>query len=248
MFIWAGSLGVLASVIAAQRLPPPPLRAGLHRQRANALTQRNRQRPSVFAIVRDRERRLRRSAVAERRGDVCVAEIVAFEEQLSFPALHLRVALHPLALGQFIPSPPISGFHFGPLFVHFYGLMYVVGIALAIYIARRRLAVSGGNPDLVYDVACWGVPVGLIGARIYFDITTRSTSCRSLASPGSSAMSARQAISGGGRWLSGTVGKRPGAGSRSARWSALGGSGARAGMWACSQTPPPRRCWSPRRF
>jgi prolipoprotein diacylglyceryl transferase len=82
------------------------------------------------------------------------------------------VALHPLALGQFIPSPPISGFHFGPLFVHFYGLMYVVGIALAIYIARRRLAVSGGNPDLVYDVACWGVPVGLIGARIYFDITT----------------------------------------------------------------------------
>jgi phosphatidylglycerol---prolipoprotein diacylglyceryl transferase len=82
------------------------------------------------------------------------------------------VALHPLALGQFIPSPPVSGFHIGPLFVHFYGLMYIVGIALAIYIARRRLAASGGDPGLVYDVAFWGVPAGLIGARIYFDITT----------------------------------------------------------------------------
>ncbi len=82
------------------------------------------------------------------------------------------MAWHPLALGQFIPSPPISGFHIGPLFVHFYGLLYVVAIALAIYITRRRLAVAGGNPDLVYDVAYWGIPAGLIGARIYFDITT----------------------------------------------------------------------------
>jgi prolipoprotein diacylglyceryl transferase len=75
-------------------------------------------------------------------------------------------------MGQFIPSPPISGLHIGPLFVHFYGLLYVVGIALAIYITRRRLAAAGGNPGLVYDVAYWGVPAGLIGARIYFDITT----------------------------------------------------------------------------
>ncbi len=82
------------------------------------------------------------------------------------------MAWRQFALGQFIPSPPISGFHVGPLFVHFYGLLYVVGIALAIYITRRRLAMAGGNPDLVYDVAYWGIPAGLIGARIYFDITT----------------------------------------------------------------------------
>jgi prolipoprotein diacylglyceryl transferase len=77
-----------------------------------------------------------------------------------------------LALGQYIPSPPVSGFHIGPAFIHFYGLMYVVGIALAIYITRRRLAAAGGDPALVYDVATWGVPAGIIGARIYFDITT----------------------------------------------------------------------------
>jgi prolipoprotein diacylglyceryl transferase len=72
----------------------------------------------------------------------------------------------------FIPSPSVNGFHLGPLFVHVYGLMYVVGIALAIYITRRRWAAAGGNPDLVWDVALWAVPAGIIGARIYFDITT----------------------------------------------------------------------------
>ena len=72
----------------------------------------------------------------------------------------------------FIPSPPIDGFHIGPLFIHFYGLMYVIGITLAIIITRRRWAAAGGNPDLVGDVALWAVPAGIIGGRIYFDITT----------------------------------------------------------------------------
>lgn len=72
----------------------------------------------------------------------------------------------------FIPSPPVSGVHLGPLFIHFYGLMYVVGITLAIVITRRRWAAAGGDPALVYDVALWAVPAGIIGGRIYFDITT----------------------------------------------------------------------------
>jgi prolipoprotein diacylglyceryl transferase len=72
----------------------------------------------------------------------------------------------------FIPSPPISGFHIGPLFFHFYGLMYVIGIVLAVYITRRRWAAAGGDPDLVNRITYWAVPAGLIGARIYFDITT----------------------------------------------------------------------------
>ena len=38
---------------------------------------------------------------------------------------------HGLPLG-FIPSPSVSGFHLGTAFIHFYGLMYVVGITLAI--------------------------------------------------------------------------------------------------------------------
>jgi prolipoprotein diacylglyceryl transferase len=71
-----------------------------------------------------------------------------------------------------IPSPPVSGFHVGPAFVHFYGLMYVIGITLAIIITRRRWRAAGGDPGLVADVATWAVPAGIIGGRIYFDVTT----------------------------------------------------------------------------
>jgi prolipoprotein diacylglyceryl transferase len=74
----------------------------------------------------------------------------------------------------FIPSPSSNGFSIGPLFFHAYGIAYVFAVAAAIYISRRRWARVGGNPDLVYEVATWGFPAGLIGGRIYFVITTPS--------------------------------------------------------------------------
>src|SRR5579864_4383829 len=77
-----------------------------------------------------------------------------------------------MAILASIPSPSINSFHLGPLVVHFYALMYLVGIAAAIIITRRRWRAVGGNPDLVGDIALWSVPAGIIGGRIYFDITT----------------------------------------------------------------------------
>ena len=71
-----------------------------------------------------------------------------------------------------IPSPPVNGFHIGAVFVHYYGLMYVIGITLAIVITQRRWQRMGGDAGLVGDVALWAVPAGIIGGRIYFDITT----------------------------------------------------------------------------
>jgi prolipoprotein diacylglyceryl transferase len=50
--------------------------------------------------------------------------------------------------------------------------MYLIGIALAVHIAARRWAAAGGDRELVIDVTLWGVPAGIIGARIYFDLTT----------------------------------------------------------------------------
>jgi prolipoprotein diacylglyceryl transferase len=50
--------------------------------------------------------------------------------------------------------------------------MYVIGIALAVYIAGRRWAAAGGDRSLVYDVVATGVPAGIVGGRIYFDVTT----------------------------------------------------------------------------
>ena len=71
-----------------------------------------------------------------------------------------------------IPSPPASGIYVGPVYIHAYGLMYLVGITLAIWITRRRWRAVGGDPALVGDVALWAVPAGIIGGRIYFDLTT----------------------------------------------------------------------------
>ena len=74
----------------------------------------------------------------------------------------------------FIPSPSSNGFRIGPLFVHAYGLMYVLAVTAAILITRRRWARAGGDPDLAYRTAMWAFPAGLIGGRIYFLITTPS--------------------------------------------------------------------------
>lgn len=76
------------------------------------------------------------------------------------------------ALPQFIPSPPINGFNIGPLDIRVYALGYIVGIIAAVFLTRRRWAAMGGNPDIVLDLALWIVPAGIIGGRIYFDLTT----------------------------------------------------------------------------
>ncbi|HTX47582.1 MAG TPA: prolipoprotein diacylglyceryl transferase [Solirubrobacteraceae bacterium] len=74
----------------------------------------------------------------------------------------------------FIPSPSENGFHIGPLFLHAYGIMYVFAVTAAILIVRHRWEKRGGDRELVYEIAMWGFPAGVIGARIYFIITTFS--------------------------------------------------------------------------
>jgi prolipoprotein diacylglyceryl transferase len=73
-----------------------------------------------------------------------------------------------------IPSPSNNGFYIGPLFFHAYGIAYVFAVAAAIMISRRGWRRVGGDPELPYEVAMWAFPAGLIGGRIYFDITTPS--------------------------------------------------------------------------
>src|SRR5712692_6017412 len=77
-----------------------------------------------------------------------------------------------MAMPAYLPGPTSNSFSIGPLVIHFYALMYLVGIAAAVVITRRRWRAVGGNPDLVGDIALWSVPAGIIGGRIYFDITT----------------------------------------------------------------------------
>jgi prolipoprotein diacylglyceryl transferase len=72
----------------------------------------------------------------------------------------------------FIPSPPSNGLHLGPLFVHAYGLAYIVAVLAAIAITTRRWRAVGGDPALVQEVALWAFPAGLIGGRLYFLATS----------------------------------------------------------------------------
>ncbi len=72
----------------------------------------------------------------------------------------------------FLPSPPNNGFYLGPLFVHYYGLAYVFAVLAAVIITARRWEAVGGNRQLVYDVALWGFPAGVIGGRLYFIATS----------------------------------------------------------------------------
>jgi prolipoprotein diacylglyceryl transferase len=71
-----------------------------------------------------------------------------------------------------IPSPSSSGIGVGPFEIHVYGLMYAIAVTAAVLIVRRRWRAQGGDPDLVYDVAIWAFPAGLLGGRLYFDITS----------------------------------------------------------------------------
>ena len=74
----------------------------------------------------------------------------------------------------YIPSPSSNGFYVGPFFLHWYGISYVFAVTGAIIVTRILWRERGGDPDLVYEVALWGFPAGLIGGRIYFLITTPS--------------------------------------------------------------------------
>ena len=71
-----------------------------------------------------------------------------------------------------IPSPSQPGIGVGPFEIHAYGLMYAIAVTASILIVRRRWRALGGDPDLVYDVAIWAFPAGLLGGRLYFDITS----------------------------------------------------------------------------
>ena len=73
-----------------------------------------------------------------------------------------------------IPSPSTDGFHVGPLFVHAYGMAYVVGVIAAVWITSRRWEARGGSRELVHEVALWAFPAGLIGGRLYFLATSWS--------------------------------------------------------------------------
>jgi len=71
-----------------------------------------------------------------------------------------------------IPSPSQGVWNLGPLPIRAYALAILVGIVVAVFIARRRWAARGGNPDTIVEISFWAVPFGIVGGRIYHLITS----------------------------------------------------------------------------
>src|SRR5215469_18368642 len=72
----------------------------------------------------------------------------------------------------YIPSPSSGVIHAGPLTIHLYGLTLLVAILLCVWLTTVRWKRKGGDPDLVIRVTVWGVAFGVIGARLYHDVTS----------------------------------------------------------------------------
>lgn len=70
-----------------------------------------------------------------------------------------------------IPSPGSSSISLGPLELRAYGLMIALGVVAAVWMAGRRLAAKGIDPEITTQLAMVAVPAGLVGARIYHVVT-----------------------------------------------------------------------------
>lgn len=66
-----------------------------------------------------------------------------------------------------IPSPSFNSI--GPFTI--YGLAIALGVLAAVTLSQRRWTQRGGNEEDISTIALWGVPAGLVGARIYHIIT-----------------------------------------------------------------------------
>lgn len=69
------------------------------------------------------------------------------------------------------PSPPQGVWYLGPVPIRAYALCIIVGIVVALVIGDRRWEARGGERGVIYDIALWAVPFGLIGGRIYHLMT-----------------------------------------------------------------------------
>src|SRR5215475_10638587 len=64
-----------------------------------------------------------------------------------------------------IPSPHTGVVHLGPLTL-------LVAILACVWLTGQRWVAKGGDWELVTRVAVWGVGFGVVGARLYHDITS----------------------------------------------------------------------------
>lgn len=62
---------------------------------------------------------------------------------------------------------PIA-FKLGPIEVAWYGIIIVIGMILAIFLTIKEGEKRGVSEDFVVDTAFWLLPLGILGARLYY--------------------------------------------------------------------------------
>ena len=75
----------------------------------------------------------------------------------------------------YFPSPGQGVWYLGPFPIRAYALCIIAGIIAALMIGDRRWAARGGERGVIYDIALWAVPFGLIGGRVYHVLTDWKT-------------------------------------------------------------------------
>jgi phosphatidylglycerol---prolipoprotein diacylglyceryl transferase len=58
----------------------------------------------------------------------------------------------------------------GPLTIHWYGMLVMMGFMAALWVGRRRAKSMGMNPDIMTDLCIVSIIAGIVGARIFFVI------------------------------------------------------------------------------
>ncbi|MGV0161281.1 prolipoprotein diacylglyceryl transferase [Mycobacterium colombiense] len=101
----------------------------------------------------------------------------------------------------YFPSPPRGVWHLGPLPIRAYALFIIAGIVAALLIGDRRWEARGGERGVIYDIALWTVPFGLVGGRLYH----LATDWRTYWGPGGAGLGAAVRIWDGGLGIWGAV-------------------------------------------
>src|SRR6478735_9180354 len=93
----------------------------------------------------------------------------SYHTKVAFSMSFLLAAFAPTLAYLVINIDPIA-IHIGPFSIHWYGLAYVVAIAVGMFVLLRWTRRQGVHDDQVWGLFLWAALGGLIGARLYFVI------------------------------------------------------------------------------
>lgn len=77
---------------------------------------------------------------------------------IAFPKLNLSFTIDPILI------------HYGEGGVHWYGVIIAAGVLLALLLCSWLYKERGGDPEVLVDLLLWVLPIGIVGARLYYVI------------------------------------------------------------------------------